>query len=324
VLEYLELCPDDRLLSPLSFAFSYGLYQLFMSVTVGATLYTTQTSYPAALAERLITEHITTFPGVPTLFSSLIALAQTGLAFPNLRCVTNAAAALPVAFLPQLRMLFPNARIFNMYGQTECKRVSYLEPELLNEHPDSVGRAIPGTEVFLLSEAGEPVPSGQPGILHVRGPHVMMGYWQQPEQTTQALRPGRYPGERILCTGDYFRLDESGLLYFVSRSDDIIKTRGEKVSPNEVEEVLYTLPDVLEAAVIGVPHPLLGEAVQAYLVLKPGTSLTAQLVKRTCLARLEAAKVPSEVYFVETLPKTASGKVRRQSLRDVVLSQSPN
>lgn len=323
VLEYLALRQDDHILSPLAFAFSYGLYQLFMNVTVGATLHTMQANYPAALADRLIGEHITVFPAVPTLFASLIALAQKGLVLPSLRCVTNAAAALPVAFVPQLQMLFPNARIFNMYGQTECKRVSYLEPELLAKHPNSVGRAIPGTELFLLSETGEPVPHGEPGILYVRGPHVMMGYWQQPELTARTLRPGRYPGEQILCTGDYFHLDENGLFYFVSRSDDIIKTRGEKVSPNEIEEVLYTLPGVLEAAVIGVPHPLLGEAVSAYLVLTPDASLSEQLVKRACMARLEAAKIPTEIHFIEALPKTASGKVRRQSLRDAVLSQNP-
>ncbi len=321
VLEYLELRPDDRLLSPLAFAFSYGLYQLFMSVAVRATLYTMQATYPAALAERIRAEHITVFPGVPTLFASLTLQAQGGL--ESVRCVTNAAAALPVALVPRLRTLFPRARIYNMYGQTECKRVAYLDPERLETHPDSVGRAIPGTEVLLLSETGEPVTPGETGILHVRGPHVMMGYWERPVETARALRPGRYPGERMLCTGDYFRLDEEGLLYFVSRRDDIIKTRGEKVSPNEVEEVLYSLPGVLEAAVIGVPHLLLGEAIRAYLVLIPGSSLSMQGVRRACLAQLEAAKVPSEVLFVEALPKTASGKVRRQSLRDEVLAQSP-
>ena len=316
VLEYLALRPDDRILSPLAFAFSYGLYQLFMAVEVGAALIVGRASYPAQIAQRIADEQATVFPSVPTVFGSLLALARGGLRLGSVRCVTNAAAALPVAFVPELQALFPNARVFSMYGQTECKRVCDLEPELLAHKPDSVGRAIPGTEVFLLSETGEPVPPGKAGVLHVRGPHVMMGYWGQPEWSAQLLKPGRYPGERVLCTGDHFKMDEAGLLYFVSRSDDIIKTRGEKVSPGEIEGVLYELPGVLEAAVIGVPDPLLGESVRAYLVTEPDATLSEREVKRACMARLEAVKVPHEVLFVSELPKTASGKIRRQSLRE--------
>jgi long-chain acyl-CoA synthetase len=316
VLEYLGLRPDDRILSPLAFAFSYGLYQLFMAVEVGAALLVGRATFPAQIAQRIFDEQATVFPSVPTVFGSLLALYRSGLRLPSIRCVTNAAAALPVAFVPELQALFPNARVFSMYGQTECKRVCYLEPELLAHKPDSVGRAIPGTEVFLLSEAGEPVLPGEAGVLHVRGPHVMMGYWGQPERSAQLLKPGRYPGERVLCTGDHFRMDEAGLLYFVSRSDDIIKTRGEKVSPTEIEGVLYELPGVLEAAVIGVPDALLGESVRAYVVPEPGAILNEREVKRACMVRLEAVKVPQEVLFVSELPKTASGKIRRQSLRE--------
>ncbi len=318
VLEYLELRPDDRILSALAFAFSYGLYQLFMAAEVGAALCVGRATYPAQLAGRLAAEQATVFPSVPTTFGGLLALARAGLRLPHVRLVTNAAAALPVPFVPELRTLFPNARIFNMYGQTECKRVSYLEPDLLERFPDSVGRAIPGTEVFLLSETGEAVPPGEPGILHVRGPHVMLGYWRQPERSAAALRPGRYPGERVLCTHDFFRLDDAGLLYFVSRSDDLIKTRGEKVSPLEVENVLYELPGVREAAVIGVPERLLGEAVRAYVVLEPNAALGEREIKRACLERLGAVKTPGEIVFVESLPKTASGKIRRQGLREAL------
>ena len=318
VREYLAVNAGDRILSSLSFAFSYGLYQLLMAGAVGAALITLRADYPAQLAQGLLEEHASVFPGVPTLFASLLTLARDGLSFPDVRCVTNAAAALPVSFVPKLTALFPNARIFSMYGLTECKRVCYLEPELLSRYPGSVGRAIPGTEVFLLSETGEPVPPGEPGILHVRGEHLMMGYWGQPEQSARMLKPGRYPGEQVLCTQDHFVMDEAGLLYFVSRSDDLIKTRGEKVSPLEIEEVLYTLPGVLEATVIGVPDALLGEAIQAYLVLEPGANLTERQVKQTCARALGATKVPQHVLFVTELPKTPSGKIRRQSLREQV------
>jgi acyl-coenzyme A synthetase/AMP-(fatty) acid ligase len=204
-----------------------------------------------------------------------------------------------------------------MYGLTECKRVSYLEPERVIEKPTSVGRAIPGTEVFLLSPEGAPVPTGETGILHVRGPHVMLGYWKQPELSAAMLKPGRFPGERVLCTHDLFRMDADGDLYFVGRSDDIIKTRGEKVSPVEVENVLHRIAGVREAAVIGIPDVVLGEAIRAFVVLDEGASVTELQVKRECMARLEGFMVPRDVVFVSELPKTATAKVSRRMLRDL-------
>jgi acyl-coenzyme A synthetase/AMP-(fatty) acid ligase len=202
-----------------------------------------------------------------------------------------------------------------MYGLTECKRVAYLEPERVLEKPTSVGKAIPGTEVFLLSPDGGPVTPGETGILHVRGPHVMLGYWNQPELSASMLKPGRFPGERVLCTHDLFTMDADGDLYFVGRSDDIIKTRGEKVSPVEVENVLHRIPGVREAAVIGVPDEMLGEAIRAFVVLDDGVALTEQQVKRECMARLESFMVPRDVVFVPELPKTTTAKVSKRLLR---------
>ena len=185
--------------------------------------------------------------------------------------------------------------------------------------PTSVGRAIPGTEVFLLTPDGKPVPPGEPGILHVRGPHVMLGYWKQPELTDRMLKPGRYPGERVLCSHDVFTMDEEGYLYFVGRTDDIIKTRGEKVSPVEVEQVLHRIPGVREAAVIGVPDEMLGEAIRAFVVLEDGAVLTERDVKKACLAALESFMVPRDVVFLPELPKTANAKVRKKDLREVAV-----
>jgi acyl-coenzyme A synthetase/AMP-(fatty) acid ligase len=144
----------------------------------------------------------------------------------------------------------------------------------------------------------------------------MLGYWNQPELTAHMLRDGRYPGERILCTHDYFRMDEDGHLYFVGRTDDIIKTRGEKVSPTEVEHALHQIPGVRQAAVVGVPDAVLGEAVRAFVVLADGAMLTPQEVRRECLARLESFMVPRDVVFVAELPQTATGKVRKRDLME--------
>lgn len=318
IAQYLRLGVDDRILNLLPLAFDYGLYQLLMTVYLGATLVLERSfAYPTPILARAAAEQVTVFPLVPTICATLLSLARArpDLVLPAVTRVTNTAASLPGEFIARLPGIFPNALIFPMYGLTECKRVSYLEPELIAERPASVGKAIPGTEVYLRSPAGEPVPPNEPGILHVRGPHVMLGYWKRPELTAHMLKPGLHPGERVLCTHDYFKMDADGFLYFVGRTDDIIKSRGEKVSPVEVENVLHSITGVREAAVVGVADEALGEAVRAFIVLEEGATLTEQALKRACLAQLESVSVPRDVVFVPELPKTSSGKVRKRDLQ---------
>ena len=316
LVEYLRLDASDRILDLLPLAFDYGLYQALMAVHLGATLVLERTfAFPAAIVKRVVDEGVTVFPGVPTVFATLLSLHRnTSIAMPSVRRYTNTAAHLPDEYVPGLLEMSPGALVYKMYGLTECKRVCYLEPELVLSKPSSVGKAIPGTETYLIGEDGQPVGPGVTGILHVRGPHVMLGYWNLPAETEYMLKPGKYPGERVLCTHDWFRKDEDGFLYFMGRSDDIIKSRGEKVSPVEVENALAAIPGVREAAVIGVPDELLGQAVRAFVVLDPGASYTEQAFKREALARLESFMVPRDVRFVDDLPKTATGKVRKKSL----------
>lgn len=316
LVEYLRLDASDRILDLLPLAFDYGLYQALMAVHLGATLVLERTfAFPAAIVKRVVEEGVTVFPGVPTVFATLLSLHRNSpIAMPSVRRYTNTAAHLPDEYVPGLLEMSPGALVYKMYGLTECKRVCYLEPELVLSKPSSVGKAIPGTETYLLGEDGHPVGPGVTGILHVRGPHVMLGYWNLPAETEHMLKPGKYPGERVLCTHDWFRKDEDGFLYFMGRSDDIIKSRGEKVSPVEVENALAAIPGVREAAVIGVPDELLGQAVRAFVILDPGASYTEQAFKREALARLESFMVPRDVRFVDDLPKTATGKVRKKSL----------
>lgn len=316
LIEYLRLDASDRILCALPLAFDYGLYQLLMSVALGATLVLERSfTFPAQVFARMRETGVTVFPGVPTIFAMLLAAhGREPLCFPDVRRVTNTAAALPDDSALRLREIFPNALIYKMYGLTECKRVSYLAPELIETKPGSVGKAIPGTEVYLLSPDGHEVQPGETGVLHVRGPHVMAGYWNRPDLTAQMLKPGRLPGERVLCTQDFFRMDDEGFLYFVGRSDDIIKTRGEKVSPVEVENVIHSIPGVREAAVIGVPDAMLGQAIRAFVVLAPGAALTEQQIRAQCAARLENFMVPRDVVLCEDLPRTATGKVSRKML----------
>ncbi len=317
ITEYLEMAADDVVLSCLPLSFDYGLYQLLMSVKTGGTLVLERSfAYPYRIVELVREEGVTGFPGVPTIFAMLLQMKGLGRdAFDGVRFVTNTAAALPAAHILRLRELFRHARIFSMYGVTECKRVSYLPPEELGCRPTSVGRGMPNEQVFVVDKAGGEVGPGVVGELVVRGSNVMMGYWNRPEETARALRPGRYPWERVLNTGDLFMKDADGYLYFVARKDDIIKSRGEKVSPREVEGVIYELPAVREVAVVGVPDAVLGQAIKAVVVPSEEGALEARQVIAHCARRLENFMVPKHVEFRTELPKTATGKIRRGPLR---------
>lgn len=322
ITTYLESRADDVVLSVLPMAFDYGLYQTLMCAKVGATLVLEKSfAYPAVVLEKLREEKVTGFPLVPTLAAMLLQMRQLepGM-FPSLRYLTNTAAALPPAHILRLRQLFPRAKLYSMYGVTECKRCTYLPPEQLALRPDSVGIAIPGTEAYVVDESGERVPPGTVGELVVRGAHVMKGYWENEEATRRALRPGPYAWENALYTGDLFRTDAEGYLYFVARLDDIIKTRGEKVSPREVENCLYELEGVREAAVVGVPDPILGNAIKAVIAADPESHLTERDVIRHCAAQLEDFMVPKHVEFRGELPKSENGKIARRQIADEALA----
>ncbi len=317
ITEYLRLGHTDKIINFLPFAFDYGLYQLFFTIYLGATLVLERSfTYPAVVYKLIQETEITVFPGVPTIYSMMInSYLKKPLSFPSVTRVTNTAAALPADYVSLLQEIFPNALIYKMYGLTECKRVCYLEPELAHTHPSSVGKAIPGTEIFLLDEEDNPVPIGDKGILHVRGPHIMLGYWNKPEESKKMLKDGKWPGEKILCTHDLFKMDEKGNLYFVGRSDDIIKTRGEKVSPIEVENVLHGINGVKDAAVLGKADPVLGEIIHAFISLSEEASIEIKDIKKVCVSKLENFMVPSEFHILEMLPKSTNGKIDKKLLR---------
>jgi len=233
----------------------------------------------------------------------------------SLRYITNTAAALPTEHVRRLREVFPKARLFSMYGLTECKRVSYLDPEMIDTRPASVGRGMPNEEVYLVDEDGRRLGPGETGELVVRGSNVMKGYWEDPVETAKRLRPGPYPWEQVLYTGDLFRTDAEGYLYFVGRKDDMIKSRGEKISPREIEEVLYSLDGVGEVAVVGVPDPLLGQAIKACITRRAGSNLTERDVLRHCARELEDFMVPTMVEFLDQLPMTSTGKISLRGIR---------
>ena len=320
IAQYLRLGPDERILGLLPLAFDYGLYQLLMNVLKGGTLVLERSfAFPAQIVKRVQEEEATVFPGVPTVYATLLSMRRRmDFELPSVRRVTNTAAALPATFHGELARIFPNALVFAMYGLTECKRVSYLEPELLAEKPTSVGQGDPRHRddgAPRGRDAGRARRDGR--ALRARAARDGRATGASPSRPRRCSSTGPLPGERMLCAQDHFTLDEDGFLYFVGRSDDIIKTRGEKVSPIEVENAIFDIEGVKEAAVVGVPDEVLGEAIKAFVVLDEGATLGEQDVIAACRTRLENFMVPREVVFLDALPTTATGKVRRKSLQRV-------
>jgi acyl-coenzyme A synthetase/AMP-(fatty) acid ligase len=200
-----------------------------------------------------------------------------------------------------------------MYGQTETKRALYLPPDQVERRPASVGIAIPGTEVWIENADGTRLGTNGVGELVVRGRHVMRGYWDAVKATAERFRPSPLPGERVYYTGDLFRMDEEGYFYFVARKDDVFKSLGRKIAPKEIEDVICQLPGVVEAAVVGVPDPIMENRIKAFVVVA-GVMVTETQIQAHCRAHLEDYLVPKSVEFRRELPKTDSGKIKRESL----------
>ena len=316
IASYLELAEDEVILNVLPLAFDYGLYQMIMAFRTGARLVLERSfAFPAQVLGLIRQEGVTGFPGVPTIFAALSELKSLkDQDFSSIRYVTNTAAALPLKHILMLRELFSSARIYSMYGLTECKRCTYLPPEDLARKPLSVGIAIPNTEMWIVDEHDRRVAPGVVGQLVIRGATVMKGYWGKPEATARKLKPGPLPGEQVLYTGDYCRMDGEGYLYFVGRGDEIIKSRGEKVAPKEVENALMDIPGVREAAVIGVPDELLGQAVKAFVVMENGRTIGEKQLQMECQKRLENFMVPKSIVVVASLPMTDTGKLKKTAL----------
>jgi amino acid adenylation domain-containing protein len=316
IIQYIGNEPDDVVLDVLPLSFDYGLYQVIMTFMFGGTVVLERSFvYLHEVLSRIAQHRVTGWPVVPTIVAMLLRLQDLGrYDLGSLRYMTNTGAALPTEHIARLRKLLPHVRIYSMFGLIECKRVWYLDPGQLDSRPGSVGKVMPNCEVFIVDQDGRQLGPGQVGQLVVRGANVMQGYWADQALTDRTFRPGSYPEDRRLFTGDLFKMDEDGYLYFVGRQDDMIKCKGERVSPKEVEDTLLQMPGVSEVAVIGVPDDVLGQAIKAFVIPMPGRQILPQEVTRFAVDHLEPFMVPKHVEIVSDLPRTPNGKVDKRQL----------
>ncbi len=323
IAQYLRLKASDVLFNVLPLSFGYGLTQLFSACFASAAFVCEKDMlFPHTTLGKVAAVRATGFAIVPTMAEILLNLDLTKYDLASLRYITNAGAHLPPEQATQLAASLPHTALYCMYGQTECLRISYLEPEEFSAHPGSVGKGMPFQDLFLLDAEGNEVDDLCTGELVVRGDHVMRGYWNAEDATREKLRSPPpslkdrvAPNERLLFTGDLFRRDADGFLYFISRKDDVIKSRGEKVSPAEVERALVSIPGVEAAAVVGIERPRFGVVIKAFVVRESGAVLSERDVIRACAARLEDYMVPAVVEFRDALPLNERGKVDYATLK---------
>ena len=329
VSSYLNITNDDRLISILPFNFDYGLNQATTSILNGATLVMHQFFMPKDLLNVLEDEKITGFAGMNPIWVKLFNEKYTqksGYDFPHLRYITNTGGKVPGSILTRMCAFFPNTNIFLMYGLTEAFRSTYLPPEELDSRPDSMGKAIPNVEIFVVNSRGEECAPGEPGELVHRGALITRGYWNDGEKTKEVFR--RNPllkgqghlHEIVVYSGDLVKKDEEGFLYFISRRDEMIKSSGYRVSPTEVEEVLIEIPGVSNALVFG-KEVETAEQVIVAVVETNHLSNDKKILIQECRKRLPGYMVPHEIHFEKAFKKTANGKIDRSFIKQKWMSK---
>ena len=319
VAQYLENNPDDRILSVLPLSFDYGLNQLTTAFHTGATCILLNHLLPRDIIETIQTEEISGLAAVPPLWIQLAQLNWPKIT--SLRYITNSGGAMPQATLDMLRSTLPKTKVFLMYGLTEAFRSTYLSPQEIDIRPNSIGKAIPNAEVLVLREDGTQCAPDEPGELVHRGALVSMGYWNDLEKTSVRFRPfpqqetGLTIPEIAVWSGDTVRSDDEGYLYFISRQDEMIKTSGYRVSPTEVEEVVYATKLISEVVAIGIPHHVLGQAIVVIVTPKENTNVDTDALLAACKLNLPAFMLPNQIILKEgPLPRNPNGKIDRKLL----------
>lgn len=312
IVSYLGLGADDRVLDVLPFHYVYGKSLLNTHVATGGSLVIEESLlFPDTILDRMNETQVTGLSGVPSTFAILLNRSSiASRTFPTLRYVTQAGGAMPVEHTRRLIDALPGVAIYIMYGATEASaRLAYLSPQDLERKLGSIGKAIPGVHLELVTEEGRLARPGETGEIVARGDNIMQGYWNDEDETRAVM------SARGLHTGDLARADDEGFLYVVGRKRDMIKAGANRISAREVEEVIITHAAVEEAAVIGVPDEMLGEAVYAFVTARPGASADVEEIVDFLRERLPAYKVPKRIEVLDELPRTGSGKVDKEALR---------
>jgi amino acid adenylation domain-containing protein len=324
VSSYLGLREDDRIAGLLPFSFVYGFNQLTTALFVGATLVVERSTLPQDIVATLRRERVTVLAAVPPLWQQLLGIAAfRDQPLEHLRIVTNAGGRLPPSSVRELRRAQPQAKLFLMYGLTEVFRSTFLAPEEVDSHPDSMGRAVPESVVYVLNDEGHQAQPGEVGELLHGGPSVAIGYFGDPEATATVFRPNPFfrPGEptRVVFSGDLVRRDEEGRLYYVGRRDRMIKTLGFRVSPDEVCDVVQASGLVAESAVVTEPDSQRGERIVACIVLRPEASLDQ--VRRFCGIELPRYMQPARYVCLSAIPRNPSGKHDLLKLKAIIAEE---
>ena len=332
VAGYLENNAGDTLLAALPLSFDAGFSQLTTAFHAGARVVLLNYLVPRDVLNALAREKVTGLTAVPPLYIQLSELDWPAGISEHLRYFANTGGRMPRETLASLRTCLPRSKPFLMYGLTEAFRSTYLPPEEVDRRPDSIGKAIPNAEILVLREDGSACAAHEPGELVHRGALVGMGYWNDHEKTAERYKPlpantpGRDAGlvlsEIAVFSGDTVRIDEEGFLYFIGRRDEMIKTSGYRVSPTEVEEVLYATRLVGECVAFGVDHPTLGQAIQVIATPGPDGSLDPAALLAECRRRMPAYMIPAKVSVRPgPLPRNPNGKIDRKLLASESLAE---
>jgi len=311
IIRYIGLGGGDRMMSVLPFYYCFGTSLLHTHLRVGGTVVCDgRFMYPNKVLERMVQEKCTGFAGVPSTYMILLrSSAMKKMRFPDLRHVQQAGGKLPSALITELRETLPGVKVFIMYGQTEATaRLSYLPPEMLDAKLGSIGRGIPGVRLEVVGEDGRPAAPGAVGEIVAQGDNVAPGYWEEPGESAKVFRDGK------LHTGDLAVADEEGFITIVDRAKDFLKCGGVRASSREIEDAVFDFEGVVEAAVIGSPDDVLGEAVHLFVVHARGEEAGEDLL-RHCGRRLPLQLVPRKIVFLKRLPKNSSGKVDKVALK---------
>jgi acyl-CoA synthetase (AMP-forming)/AMP-acid ligase II len=319
VVQYLELTDKDRIMVILPFFYIYGKSLMLTHFYVGGSIVLdNRFTFPQIVLETMVKMKVTGFAGVPSTFMILLNRSKVrDFKFESLRYVTQAGGSMAPSIQKKVVQVFAPAKLFIMYGSTEASpRLSYLEPEVLPRKWGSIGKAIPNVELFVVDQNGKQMPPYVTGEIAARGSNIMMGYWNDLIETDKVLKNNLY------YTGDLGVVDNEGYFYVVGRSKHIIKVGGFKVSVKEIEDALLEIDEIQEVVVIGVEDEILGEAIKAYIVLRDDVNLTQDQIRNALVSSLPVYKQPKYFEFIDSIPKSKSGKVLRTKLKQLHLSST--